>query len=80
MPWSLWKSLEVCCKQDMNDFVNTVADFIELDFLPDGRHSRGEGSGTFEQLGTDLAPKCERRVRHLETSPVNKHEQNMNKP
>lgn len=51
--------------QDMNDFVNTVADFIELDFLPDGRHSRGDGSGTFEQLGD------------VETSPVNKHEQTM---
>lgn len=34
--------------EDMNDFVNTLADFIELDFLPDGRHSRGDGSGTFE--------------------------------
>ena len=36
--------------QDMNDFVNTVSDFIELDFVPDGRHSRHDGSGTFEQL------------------------------
>eukprot|EP00434_Breviolum_minutum_P039084 symbB.v1.2.034690.t2/scaffold4523.1/size38513/6 len=34
--------------QDMNDFVNTVSDFIELDFVPDGRHSRHDGSGTFE--------------------------------
>eukprot|EP00435_Cladocopium_sp_Y103_P001634 s3349_g1.t1 len=34
--------------QDMNDFVNTVADFIELDFLPEARHSRGNVSGTFE--------------------------------
>lgn len=43
--------------KDMNDFVNTVADFIELDFLPDGRHSRGDGSGTFENdmhYGTPL--------------------------
>ena len=36
--------------QDMNDFVNTVSDFIELDFVPDGRHSRHDGSGTFEWL------------------------------
>ena len=49
--WSLWKSF---FREDMNDFVNTVADFIELDFLPDGRHSRVDSSETFEQLGTKM--------------------------